>query len=79
MTSAGYFVDATCLSDGNLVIAMRFSEDDKQEITWRGWLSCDEMGLEAPNSMDPANIRRSWPGIDDGEPLAGHQESVGDA
>lgn len=37
-----YFVDKVYLYDDKLVVSMWFSEDDKQEITWRDWFSLDE-------------------------------------
>lgn len=37
-----YFVDKAYLYDDKLVVSMWFSEDDKQEITWRDWFSLDE-------------------------------------
>ena len=33
---------ADYLYDDKLVVSMWFSEDDKQEITWRDWFSLDE-------------------------------------
>lgn len=36
-----YFVDKVYLYDDKLVVSMWFSEDDKQEITWRDWFSLD--------------------------------------
>ena len=37
-----YFVDKVYLYDDKLVVSMWFSEDGKQEITWRDWFSLDE-------------------------------------
>ena len=37
-----YFVDKVYLYDDKLVVSMWFSEDDRQEITWRDWFSLDE-------------------------------------
>ena len=37
-----YFVDKVYLYDDKFVVSMWFSEDDKQEITWRDWFSLDE-------------------------------------
>ena len=37
-----YLVDKVYLYDDKLVVSMWFSEDDKQEITWRDWFSLDE-------------------------------------
>lgn len=37
-----YFVDKVYLYDDKLVVSVWFSEDDKQEITWRDWFSLDE-------------------------------------
>ena len=35
-------MDKVYLYDDKLVVSMWFSEDDKQEITWRDWFSLDE-------------------------------------
>ena len=37
-----YFVDKVYLYDDKLVVSIWFSEDGKQEITWRDWFSLDE-------------------------------------
>lgn len=43
-----YFVDKVYLYDDKLVVSMWFSEDDKQEITWRDWSRWMSIGPTSP-------------------------------